>query len=172
MIYTRLALTFSKIGLLSFGGGGYAMIALIQREAEKFGIRGKEFVDILAISQMTPGPIGINTSTYTGYKVAGFWGAACATFANCLPTFLIMLVIARIFYLVRKNQYVEIFFKGLRPMLIGLIAAVAVLMAREISLWTDYKGILIFLTVFIFGYKFKVNPILLILFSGAVGFLI
>jgi chromate transporter len=141
MIYSLLAVTFIKIGLLSFGGGGYAMIALIQREVQKFGISGKEFVDILAISQMTPGPIGINTSTYTGYKVAGFWGAVCATFANCLPTFLIMLVVARVFYRVRKNRHVEMFFKGLRPVLIGLIACIALLMAKEIRLWNDYKGI-------------------------------
>jgi chromate transporter len=171
MPYLNLALSFFKIGLLGFGGG-YAMLPMIQKEVARFGISGTEFIDLLAISQMTPGPIGINASTYTGYKVAGFWGAAVATFSNVLPTFLLALIAAQLFYRFRKNHNVEAFFKGLRPLVIGLIAASVVLMAKDIRLGSNYKGILILLFVFIAGYRFKANPVLLIILAGITGALI
>jgi len=171
MMYILLALSFLKVGLLGFGGG-YAMIPLIQKEVGKFAISGSEFIDIVAISQMTPGPVGVNTATYTGYRVAGVLGSVLATFSNIFPTFILMLIVARLFYIFRKNSYVEMFFRGLRPIFIGLIATSALFMAKDIRLWADYKGMLIVLAVFIAGHRFKVNPIFLILFSGVVGYLI
>jgi len=170
MIYLLLAISFLKVGLLSFGGGGYAMIPLIQKEVGHFGLSGKEFIDVLALSQITPGPIGINAATYTGYKVAGVAGSAVATFANVIPTFLIMVAAARVFYLVRANKHVEAFFAGIRPVFIGLIASSVIVMAQDIRLWQDAKGLAIFLSVFTAAFALRVNPILLIIVSGIIGF--
>ena len=171
MILIHLALSFIRVGLLGFGGG-YAMIPLIQQEVLKFGIQGPEFIDILAISQMTPGPIGVNAATYTGFKVAGLLGSFISTFSSVLPTFIIMIIVARLFYRFRKNAFAETFFKGIRPVFIGLIAASACVMVKDIKLWADYKAILIFIVVLIAGYRFRVNPIFLILLSAITGFLI
>ncbi|MFA5100448.1 MAG: chromate transporter [Candidatus Omnitrophota bacterium] len=171
MIYWLLALSFMKIGLLGFGGG-YAMIALIQHEVVKFGISGLEFIDILALSQITPGSIGINASTYTGYKVAGLIGSCVATFSNIFPTFILMLLFARLYYAVRKNHIIETVFRSLRPLFIGLIAASILVMARDIRIWEDYKAILIFAGSFFLLYKFRVNPILMIILAGTAGLVI
>jgi len=171
MIFISLAWSFAKIGLLSFGGG-YAMLPLIQREVEKFGIHGREFVDILAVSQITPGPIGVNAATYTGYKVAGIPGSLAATFFCVLPTFILMALAAHFFYRLKGNPRVDGFFKAIRPVFIGLIAGSVVLMARDIRLWADFRGIAIFIAAFICSYRFKLDPVLVILCAGAVGFLL
>ena len=103
IVYLNLFLTYLKIGLFGFGGG-YAMLSLIQHEAvevvhwgeESPWISPTEFTDIVAISQMTPGPIGINSATYIGYTVTGnIWGSVIATFAVCLPSFLLVLMVSR-----------------------------------------------------------------------------
>ncbi|HRZ15011.1 MAG TPA: chromate transporter [Candidatus Omnitrophota bacterium] len=165
-----LAFSFVKIGILGFGGG-YAMIPLIQREVQQFGIVGGEFIDILALSQMTPGPIGINTATYTGYKVAGFTGAAVATVSNVLPTFALMLVAAHFFYAFRANRRVELFFRLARPLFIGLIASSALLMMRDIRIWQDYKACGIFLAVFVLLYRYRFSFWMVFILSGAAGLL-
>ena len=171
MIIIQLALSFLRVGLLGFGGG-YAMIPLIQREVLKFGIRGSEFIDILAISQMTPGPIGVNAATYTGFKIAGLLGSFISTFSNVFPTFIIMIIVAKLFYRFRKNAFADAFFKGIRPVFIGLIAASVCLMVKDIKLWSDYKAMVISIAVFIAGYRFRVNPLFLILLSAVTGLLI
>lgn len=170
-MYGALAISFMKVGLLGFGGG-YAMIALIQHEAAKFGISGPEFIDILAFSQITPGPIGINAATYTGYKVAGIPGACVATFSNICLTFILMVLFARFYYASRKNRSIETLIKGLRPLFIGLIAASIIVMARDIRIWQDHKALVIFICSFVLLYRFKVNPILMILFAGAAGLVV
>ncbi len=171
MILLDIALTFITVGLLSLGGG-YAMILLLQREAAKFGILGKEFVDIVAIAEMTPGPVGVNLATYTGYKVAGLLGAIVATASNAAPTAILMLLVAKLFYRIRADTRVEGFFKGFRLVVIGLIAVAAILMAESISLYADYKGLAIFSAAFALGYRHRIHPILLILAAGAAGLLI
>ncbi len=173
MIYLQLFITYFKIGLFGFGGG-YAMLSLIQHEVvEQYGwITQQEFTDIVAISQMTPGPIGINSATYIGYTVTGnILGSAIATFAVCLPSFIIVLAIARIFTKFRNNKYVDDAFKGLRPATVGLIAAAALLLMNSEN-FIDYKSIGIFGIAFILTMFYKVHPILMIVIAGFAGLLL
>ena len=142
MIFLYLFYTFCKIGLFGFGGG-YAMLSMIQGEVvTRYNwISASEFTDIIAISQMTPGPIGINSATYVGYTAvlnAGYsegwaiFGSCIATFAVVFPSFILMIVISRFFLKYQKHPVVEAVFKGLRPAVVGLLAAAAlVLMNAE-----------------------------------------
>lgn len=173
MIYLQLFLSYFKIGLFGFGGG-YAMLSLIQHEVvEQYEwISQQEFTDIVAISQMTPGPIGINSATYIGYTVTNnVWGSVITTVAVCLPSFIIILAIARVFAKFRTNRYVDDIFKGLRPATIGLIAAAALLLMNPEN-FIDYKSIFIFIAAFILTMFYKVHPILMIILAGISGLLL
>ena len=98
MIYMALFISFFKIGLFGFGGG-LAILSLIQMEVESHGwMTPQEFVDIVAVSQVTPGPIGINCATYVGYTVGGLWGSVLSTFAIVLPSLIIMLSICKVYF--------------------------------------------------------------------------
>lgn len=170
MIYIQLFLTYLKIGLFGFGGG-YAMLSLIQSEVvEKHAwLTSREFTDIVAVSQMTPGPIGINSATYIGYIVTGnVFGSAIATFAVCLPSFILVLLVARTYTKFRENQYIEGAFSVLRPVVVGLIAS-AVLMLMNKENFIDCKSVVIFAVAFIFAGFFKVHPILIIVVAGISG---
>ncbi len=140
MIYWQLFLAFFKIGLFGFGGG-YAILSLIQHEIDHYGwMTQQEFTDIIAISQMTPGPIGINSATYVGYTASGsVLGAMVATFAIVLPSFLIMLVLCRLYIRLKGNVYIEGAFVGLRPVVVGLIASAALLLMNNDN-FIDYKS--------------------------------
>ena len=187
MIYLYLMWTFFKIGLFGFGGG-YAMISLIHNEivVSHQWISSTEFTDIVAISQMTPGPIGINAATYVGYSAIrnagytshlyGILGSAAATFALVLPSFILMLIISRFFLKHKDNPNVASVLAGLRPAVVGLIAAAALLlMNREnFGSWdgdlrTFVVSILIFAATFIATKCFKISPILLIAVMALVG---
>ena len=123
MVFLQLFYTFFKIGLFGFGGG-YAMLSMIQGEVvTRYGwLTAQEFTDIVAISQMTPGPIGINSATYVGYTTIadcygtsyGILGSIIATFAVVLPSFLLMLTISKFFLKYQKHPSVEAVFSGLR----------------------------------------------------------
>lgn len=178
MIWLQLLYVYLKIGILGFGGG-YAMLSLIQADVvDRYKwISLQEFTDIVAISQMTPGPIGINSATYIGYTAihnAGYsegmavLGSCVATFAVCLPSFLLVLLISFFFAKFKNNKYVSAAFTGLRPVTIGLIAAAALLLMNKEN-FIDYKSFLIFGFAFILTWKFKVNPILMILLAGIAG---
>ncbi|MDR1609898.1 MAG: chromate transporter [Candidatus Symbiothrix sp.] len=170
MIYFQLFWTYLKIGLFSFGGG-YAMLSLIQSEVvEKHAwLTSGEFTDIVAISQMTPGPIGINSATYIGYAVTGnVLGSVVATFAVCLPSFIIVLLIVRAYTKFRDNQYVEGAFSVLRPVVVGLIASAALMLMNKEN-FIDYKSIIIFAVAFILIKFFKIHPILMIVLAGISG---
>ena len=133
MIYLQLFLVYFKIGIFGFGGG-YAMLSLIQHEVvEKYSwLTDAEFTDIVAISQMTPGPIAINSATYIGYTATGsVWGSVIATFSVCLPSFILMLLVSRILLKFKTNPWVEALFSGLRPAIVGLIAAAALLLMNS-----------------------------------------
>ncbi|MCD8261043.1 MAG: chromate transporter [Bacteroides sp.] len=181
MIYLQLFYSFFKIGLFGFGGG-YAMLSMIQAEVvtRHNWITAQEFTDIVAISQMTPGPIGINAATYIGYtSTQSILGSAFATFALVLPSFIIMLTICKYFLRFQKHPAVEAVFSGLRPAVIGLIASAAlILMDKENfgspteDLFTFIVSILIFAVVFIATFKYKQSHILMILLAGLAGFLI
>lgn len=173
MIYIRLLLVFFKIGLFSFGGG-YAILAMMNQEIVELNkwVSEKEFIDIVAISQSTPGPIAINAATYIGYKTApnGFLGSVVATFGVVLPSLIIMLIICNFFFKFKNNKYMESALKGLRPATVGLIAAAAIMVAN--GAFVDYKSIMIFVGVFIASFKYKVDPILLTVISGFLGFIL
>lgn len=173
MIYWELLYVYLKIGLFGFGGG-YAMLSLIQFEIvdRHHWLSLQEFTDIVAISQVTPGPIGINSATYIGYTVTGnVWGAVLATFAVCLPSFLLVLLISYFFAKFKNNLYVKAAMSGLLPMSVALIAAAALLLMNKEN-FIDYKSLLIFLVAFMLTWKFKIHPILMICLAGTAGLLL
>lgn len=189
MLFLQLFYTFFKIGLFGFGGG-YAMLSMIQGEVvTRHGwISAQEFTDIVAISQMTPGPIGINSATFVGYSTlidAGYTpamavlGSATATFAVILPSFILMLIISRYFLKFQKHLVVMAVFSGLRPAVVGLLAAAALLLMNSENFGSptdDMRSFiiscLIFLVVFIATRHFKISPILMIVISGIAGLLL
>ena len=188
MIILRLFLIFCKIGIFTFGGG-YSMVALIQNEVvEKYHwLTAEEFTDLLAVSQMTPGPVGINTATYTGYTVVlnnggepwmGIVGSLVASFAVILLPFIAMLLLCRFLAKHRDNPIIDIIFRVLRLTVVGLIAAAAISLASvenfgswDISHKQVIISVVLFVAVFVASFKFKKSPIMLLLASGAVGFL-
>ena len=138
MIFLQLFITFFEIGLFGFGGG-YGMLSLIQGEVvtKHAWLTAAEFTDIVAVSQVTPGPIGINSATYVGYAAVthagysaswGMLGSCLATVAVVLPSFLLMLLVVKFFQKYRDNAIVESMFASLRPTVVGLIAAAAILL--------------------------------------------
>lgn len=181
MLYFQLFYTFFKIGLFGFGGG-YAMLSMIQGEVvTRYGwLSPQEFTDIVAISQMTPGPIGINSATYAGFTATGsVWGAVIATFAVVLPSFILMLAISKFFLKYQKHPAVEAVFSGLRPAVVGLLASAAlVLMNTENfsspkeDMYSFIISCIIFLVAFVGTRKYKVNPILMIVACGIAGLIL
>ena len=173
MIYLQLFITFFIIGTFTFGGG-YAMLSLIQNEVvvNNAWITAQEFTDIVAISQMTPGPIGINSATYIGYSVTGnVFGSLVATFAVTLPSFIIVLTICKIYAKFKNSRTFESVLKGLRPIVIGMIAAAAGILVTKEN-FIDYTSWILFAAAFIACQWLKVNPILAIIAGGAIGYFI
>lgn len=181
MIFLELFYTFFKIGLFGFGGG-YAMLSMIQGEVvvRYQWLTAQEFTDIVAISQMTPGPIGINAATYVGYTSTGsVWGSIIATFAVILPSLIIMILVSRFFLSYQKHPAVEAIFSGLRPAVVGLLASAALVLMNQENFGSPNKdlasfvvSIIIFLVAFIGTRKYKINPILMILCCGCAGLII
>lgn len=158
MIYLQLFYTFFKIGLFGFGGG-YAMLSMIQGEVvTRYNwVSTQEFTDIVAISQSTPGPIGINAAIYVGFTATGsIWGSVIATFAVVLPSFILMLTISKFFLKYQKHPAVEAVFSGLRPAVVGLLASAALVLMNVENFgsptddtYTFVISIIIFLVAFI-----------------------
>lgn len=173
MIYLELMYVYLKIGLFGFGGG-YAMLSLIQFEVVERHqwLTSQQFTDIVAISQMTPGPIGVNSATYIGYTVTGsVWGSVIATIAVCLPSFLLVLLISYYFTKFKNNKYVNAAMSGLLPMSVGLIAAAALLLMNREN-FIDYKSLIIFAAAFLLTWKYKLHPILMICLAGTAGLIL
>ena len=128
----KLFISFFKIGAFSFGGG-YAMLPLIKEEIiDVHGwLTNTEFIDIIAVSEMTPGPIAINSATFLGYKVAGVLGSVVATIAVVLPSFIVMSILYHFIVKFKNTPYLEWVFSGIRPVVLGLIAAAAVTVAKD-----------------------------------------
>jgi chromate transporter len=170
-ILLKIFYVFFKIGAFSFGGGN-AILPLIRTEVviNNNWLGAKEFADLVAISQATPGPIAINAATYVGFRVAGIWGSVMATLGVTLPTFVIMLIFTKFFLKFKDNEYVKDAFSGLIPATIGLVAAAAVLVSYDSFI--DYKSIIIFVVAFIASYKYKFDPILLTIIAGVLGVII
>ncbi len=178
MTILQLIYVFFKIGLLGFGGG-YAMLSMIQFECvEHFSwMTVQEFSDIIAISQMTPGPISINIATYVGFTVEGFWGAAVATISLCLPSIILMYFVIRFLMKNKEKHYIKSVFSGMRIVLAGLILAAALLLINNETFcdfgWGEHNmTTLIFVASFIALYFFKVNPIWVLGCSGILGIIL
>lgn len=189
LLYMSLFWSFFKIGLFGFGGG-YAMLSMIQGEVvtQNGWMTTAEFTDIVAVSQMTPGPIGINSATYCGYSAvaaAGYgegWailGSCTATFAVVLPSLILMLMICKFLMRYKNHPAVEHVFKGIRPAVVGLLAAAALSLMNvdnfssiHINPWQFFVSIFLFLAAFIGTRSFKVNPILMICLCGVAGLLL
>ena len=186
MIFISLFYTFFMIGLFGFGGG-YGMLSLIQNETVEHWhwLTSSEFTDIVAISQMTPGPIGINSATYCGYTAVfkcynshlmGILGSATATFALVLPSLILMVLISKMFMKYMHHHSVESVFRGLRPAVVGLLAAATLLLMTPDNFstpstnpWQFCISCFLFLAAFV-GVKFvKVNPIRMILYCAVAG---
>ena len=191
----QLAWTFFVIGAFTIGGG-YAMLSLIQNQVVVVHpwISESAFTDIVAISQMTPGPIGINSATYVGYEVLfnatgshflGICGSLTATLALMLPSFVIMLLIVRFFMKFKTSRLYAGTMEWLRPTVAGLIGAAAVILILKTT-WTggmpsvqvvsenfpDWKSWVLLGGAFVAGYWGKVNPIYIILAGAAAGLLL
>lgn len=189
VLFLLLFYTFFKIGLFGFGGG-YAMLSMIQGEVvTKYQwLTTSQFTDIVAISQMTPGPIGINSATYVGYSAVvnagyspamGVLGSAMATSAVVLPSFILMFTITKILIKYRETDLVDTMFSLLRPTVVGLIAAAAlILMTPEnfstpsINPWQFYISIFLFVAAFVGTQFFKINPIKMIIVCATAGFIL
>ncbi len=168
LILIKLFISFLKIGAFSFGGG-YAMLPLIEREIiEVHGwLNPHEFIDILAIAQMTPGPIALNSATFLGYKVSGVLGSVIATIAVVTPSVIIILIMAHFFNKFKESKYVAWIFSGIRPVVLGLIASAAVNVGR--GAFIDIKSVMIASAIFYLITFKKLHPILGIVASAVMG---
>ena len=186
MIFWELFYTFFKIGLFGFGGG-YGMLSLIQGEVVvRHGwLSVQEFTDIVAVSQMTPGPIGINSATFVGYTSVinsggtiplAVLGSLVASFAVMLPSFILMLIISRWLMKYSRHKRVEGLFKVLRPAVVGLIASAALLLMNSenfgsvvdtpLQFWVS---VALFLFAFVALRFLKLGPIFILVICGAIG---
>lgn len=173
MMLLQLFTSYLKIGFFGFGGG-YAMLSLIYDEivVRRAWLTGDQFADIIAVSQVTPGPIAINSATYIGYTQAGVPGAIVATFAVCLPAMTIMILFTRFFLKLHNNRYISGAVTGMKPVAIGMIVSAGLLLLFASGegernfidgwSWVFFGGCLA-------GSYFKVNPILLIILAAACG---
>lgn len=170
MIYFQLFYTFFKIGLFSFGGG-YAVLSLIQNDVvEKFKwITTSEFTEIVALSQVTPGPIAINSATYIGHKVTGnIFGSMFTTLGVVLPSFFVLGLIIMFLHKFKNSLVVERAFKALRPAVLGLILAAGLSLLKPEN-FIDIKSYIIFIGTIILSLKWKIGVIPLIISSGILG---
>ena len=176
MIYLQLFLSFFQIGLFSFGGG-YAAMPLIQGQIVK--IHGwmtmSEFTDLITISQMTPGPIAVNSATFVGLRVAGYVGAVVATLGCILPSCIIVTVIVRLYLKYRKQDILQELLGGIRPAVVAMIASAGILIlisafwgsASAISFEeTKWSMVVIFILCVISLRKTKINPVWVMVLAG------
>lgn len=189
MIYISLFITFFKIGLFGFGGG-YGMLSLIQMETvlKHPWLSSAEFTNIVAISQMTPGPIGINSATYCGYAAvhnAGYGnlmsvlGSATSTFALVLPSFILMILISKMFMKYMRTRTVQSVFMGLHPAVVGLLGGATLLLCNadnfsspSVNPWQFLISIALFAATFYGTMWLKINPIRMIGYAAFAGLLL
>lgn len=189
MIFLKLFWTFFKIGLFGFGGG-YGMLSLIQMETvhNHHWLTSAEFTNIVAISQMTPGPIGINSATYCGFTAihnAGMGnalsvlGSLVATFSLVLPSFVLMILISKMFMRYMKARVVQSVFDGLRPAVVGLLAAATIMLLNKENFgspvdttWQFIISVLLFAATFYGTLFVKINPIKMIGYAAIAGLLL
>lgn len=181
MIFFELFWVFLKIGIFGFGGG-YAMLSLIQDEVvtRNHWMSNEEFTNLVAISQTTPGPIGINTATFVGYSaienagyssVSAVLGSVLATITVCLPAFLLIVLISYSYTRFRNNLYFKSILNGIRPLSIALIGFAAYSLMTPEN-FTDYLSPIFFLGTLFLSVRFKLHPVILIFGVALLGVLI
>lgn len=182
MIYLTLFLTFFKIGIFSFGGG-LAMLPLMFQTVQQFGfMSAEEFSNLVALSQVTPGPVAVNAATFIGFSFAGTLGAACATFGVALPSFLLIITVIKFLDKFSENKGLEAAFTGIRPATVGLIAAAAVFVGETALIGESERLLgnisipniqpipcLVFAVTLLLIGKFKISPVKIIIIMAAVG---
>ena len=174
-----LFFVFFKIGLFSFGGG-YAILPLIQADVVDLHkwVNVQQFTDIVAISQVTPGPISLNSATYVGYLIGnktGFWDAfimgTVPTLGLILPSVIIMTIFSKFYLKFQYNKYMDNAFAGLKIVVVGLILAAAIMLIDKKN-FIDWKSVAIFIISVALVLKWKVNPILLTVIAAIAGIII
>ena len=178
MIYLQLFWAYLKIGIFGFGGG-YAMLSMIQFEiVDHYGwMTVEEFADMVALSQMTPGPVSINIATYIGYTVGGIFGSLVATAAIVLPSLLMLYLVLKFLFKHKDNYIVKTMLASMKPVIAGLIF-VAALQLMNANNFVDFGlhgsnfSVIICAVTFIAVFFTKINPILLIIASGLVGYFV
>ena len=175
MILLQLFWTFFKIGAFTFGGG-YAMLPLIQAEVAAHGwMDAEEMINFVAVSESTPGPFAVNISTFVGLRLVGIPGAICATLGVALPSFVIILIVAKCFQRFKNSRIVQGCMSGLRPAVVGLIAT-ALLSVGQTVFFPDgiafgaafFVSLGVFLLSAVLAFK-KLHPIWIIVISAAIG---
>ncbi len=173
-VYLQLIWAYFKISIFGFGGG-YAMLSLIRHEIMDHGwLTESMFTDIVAISQMTPGPIGINTATYIGYTATGgtILGSAIATLAVVLPSFILVLYTSKFIQKHHESAAIKGIFAGLRPVVVGLIGSAALLLMNRENFKELFSSIAICIVSFILAYFVKLHPIIIVILAGIAGYII
>ncbi|MGN0711260.1 MAG: chromate transporter [Anaerovoracaceae bacterium] len=178
MILLTLFLTFFRIGIFSFGGG-LAMLPLIFQTVQDFGfMSAEEFSNLVALSQITPGPVAVNAATFIGFSFAGLPGALTATLGVSLPSFLLIITVIKFLDKFNENKGLEAAFTGIRPATVGLIAAAAVFVgqtsmikegAGDLLSRVEIVPCLIFIGAFVLISKFKISPVKIILVTAVIG---
>lgn len=166
----QMAKTFFLIGGFTFGGG-QAMIQLIRTEVvDKYGwLEDKEFIDLFAMAQSLPGVLAVNISIFVGYRIQGFLGALVCAFFSTMPSFVIILILAMFASDVKDNPTVEAIFKGIRPVVVALIAAPTITVWRALGL--GWKWVWIPIVVALGIWQLKVSPVLVIVVSALLGWI-
>lgn len=158
---------FFRIGAFGFGGGLAILPLIFQSVSEHHLMNPEDFANLVALSQVTPGPIMVNAATFVGVNYAGLPGAVAATLGVSLPSFFIMLAVIRFLDRFRNSSTVENILKGIRPATVGLIGAGAVFMAKSVEAsWVT--AVIVLITVVMSG-KFKINPIIIIVIMAIAG---
>lgn len=184
MKFVFLFVMFARIGMFSFGGG-LAMLPLIFQSVQDFGMMAPhEFSNLVALSQVTPGPIAVNAATYVGLNYAGLPGAVTATLGVCVPSFVLMLIVMKFMEKFQNSKGLQGAFAGIRPVTVGLIAAAAIFVAETslvkgnlfcMEIFTDPKGYInfpaccIFAATLVLAGKFKISPIKITILMGVIG---
>jgi len=169
MIYLQLFFVFARIGLFGFGGG-MAMLPIIYQGAKEFGLMSAdEFSNLVAISQVTPGPMAVNAATYVGFNCAGYGGALAATIGVAMPSFILVSLACYFINKFKESRLLDSAFAGIRPVTAGLIASAVIFMGQSAFAQLNPVPVAIAISTVILAGKFKVSPIPIVIGAGVIG---
>ncbi len=171
-ILIELFIVFLTIGIFCFGGG-YAIIPFIQEAiVSRNWIAIDEFINMIAVAESTPGPISINTATFVGFKMAGLNGALAATIGLCVPAFVLVVFVGQLLAMEKGKQFIDRIMIGIRPVVVALIFAAALSVARTVLIsddWTIHYGSIFLAIIAFVAIQRKIHPIIIILLAAIVG---